>query len=238
MSARAAGSRGPVASVLAAAMDWLIEPAEAATPRDEPAIERLEERPVIAVVGLRSRCGATTVARALAAELAVRDPAGASAVTVTAPGGAVPLGLPAAGRLARTLAPVAGGLSRPCGRLCLVQCADRAALAGATRYLAPLVLDVEDPAEAHAAASLADRVVVVGTPAVEPALATAVAESLGRVGSDAVVVLNRGAGDGWDGVAAVELPDARMGAHLALAGRQPGAQLGRAVAALADQVHD
>lgn len=221
--------------MLAAAVDWLIEPA---VPRDEPAARSLEERPVIAVVGLRSRCGATTVARALAAELAVRDPAGASAVTAAAPGGAVPLGLPAAGRLARTLAPVSGGLSRPCGRLCLVQCADRAALASATRYLAPLVFDVEDPAEAHAAASLADRVVVVGTPEVEPALVTVVAASLGRVGSDAVVVLNRAGSGEWDGVAELELPEARMGARLAHAGRQPGAQLGRAVAALADRVHD
>ena len=127
-------------------------------------------------------------------------------------------------------------MSRACGRLCLVPRADRARLADASRYLAPLVLDVDDPAEAPAAASLAGVMVVVGTPEVEPSLAAVVAESLARVGPEPVVVLNRRApgGDAW-GEVAFELPEARMAAHLALAGREPRGDLGRVVAGLADR---
>ena len=240
MSARVAGGRGPVASAVAAAVDWLIEPAEPAVPErlGVPVVERLEERPVVAVVGLRARCGATTVARALAAEMGARDPGGVAAVTAArSAGGGIPLGLPAAGRLARTLAPVSGGTSRACGRLCLVPDADRARLADATRYLAPLVFDVDDPAEAPAAASLAGAVVVVGTPEVEPSLAAVVAESLAHGGPEPVVALNRTApdGNGWGDVVSVELPEARMAAHFALAGREPRGEFGRAVADLADR---
>jgi hypothetical protein len=229
-----------VAAALASAVDWLIEP-EAPAPPEPPAglvVERMEERPVVAVVGLRPRSGATTVARALAAELGARDPGGAAVVTSAgSPGGGVPLGLPAAGRLARTLAPVSGGTSLACGRLCLVPAADRQRLADATRYLAPLVLDVDDPADGPVAAALASAVVVVGGPGVEPALAVVVAESLERVGPPPVIASNR-AGHGaerWTEIAAVDLPDARMGAHLALAGREPRGELGRAVGALADR---
>jgi hypothetical protein len=228
-----------VAAALASAVDWLIEP-EAPVAPEPPAgvvVERMEERPVVAVVGLRPRCGATTVARALAAELGARDPGGAAVVTSAgSPGGGVPLGLPAAGRLARTLAPVSGGTSRACGRLCIVPAADRQRLADATRYMAPLVLDIGDPADAPAAAALSGAVVVVGGPDVEPALAVVVAQSLERVGPPPVIASNRAGhhAERWRGVGAVELPDARMGAHLALAGREPRGELGRAVGRLAD----
>ena len=193
---------------------------------------------MVAVVGVRPRCGTTVVARALAAELGARDPGGVAAVTAATVGGAaMQLGLPAAARLARTLAPVSGGLSRASGRLCLVPGADRVQLAGATRYLAPLVLDVDDPAEASAAAALAAAVVLVGAQEAEPALATVVAESLERVGPAPVVVLNRanGGDERWVAMDAVQLPDARLGARLALAGREPPGELGRAVADLADR---
>lgn len=240
MSARASGGRGLVGSVLTSAVDWLIEPAEPGAPVEPAAVvvERLHERPVVAVVGLRPRCGTTVVARALAAELGARDPGGVAAVTAAAVGGAaMPLGLPAAVRLARTLAPVSGGLSRACGRLCLVPGADRVQLAGATRYLAPLVLDVDDPADASAAATLAGAVVLLGAPEAEPALAAVVAASLERVGPAPVVVLNRAreTDERWHAVDAVELPEARLGAHLALAGREPPGELGRAVGDLADR---
>ena len=78
--------------------------------------------------------------------------------------------------------------------------------------------------------------VVVGTPEVEPSLAAVIAESLARVGPEPVVVLNRRApgGDAW-GEVAFELPEARMAAHLALAGREPRGDLGRVVAGLADR---
>ncbi len=238
MSAQPAlGARGALAGVLSAAADWLVEPADRVEQQTEAAAT-IQERPVIAVVGLAPRCGTTTVARALGAELAVRDSCGACAVTAGAGGGALPLGAPAAGRLARTLAPVAGGATRACGRLCLVQCADRAALAGAILYLAPLVIDVDDPQAAPAAASLADRVLLVAGPRTEPSLAAVVAQSLGRVGPEPVVVVNRlvEEDEAWSARAAAALPDSRMGAGLALAGREPRGELGRAVALLADRI--
>ncbi len=239
MSAQATlGARGAIAGVLSAAADWLVEPADRVE-RQAPEAPTVQERQVVAVVGLASRCGTTTVARALGAELAARDPCGASAVTAATGGGAMSLGTPAAGRLARTLAPVAGGAVRACGRLCLVGCVDRAALAGAVLYLAPLVLDIDDPQDAAAAASLADRVLLVAGPSTEPALAAVVAQSLGRVGPDPLVVVNR-AEEGdltpWSGRRAAELPDSRMGAQLTLAGREPRGELGRAVALLADRI--
>ena len=227
---------GLVASALSAATDWLIEPAEhgAAAAR---ASAPLEARAVVAVVGLSKRCGATTVARAVAAELAGRDPGGACAVTSATAMGTMPLGLPAAARLTRRLAPLFAGRARACGRLCLLEAPDRARLVDAVRYVAPLVLDVEDPAEASATAVLADHVLLVGSPATEPALAAVFGESLSRVGPDPLPVLNRAGRDAgrWEGRSEVELPDSRMGAQLALAGREPRGQLGRAVAELTDR---
>jgi len=234
----ALGARGAIAGVLSAAADWLVEPADRVECLS-PAAPTVHERQVVAVVGLAPGCGTTTVARALGAELAGRDPCGASAVTAVTGSGALPLGTSAAGRLARTLAPVAGGATRACGRLCLVGCTDRAALAGAVLYLAPLVLDVDDPQDASAAASLADRVLLVAGPRTEPALAAVVVRSLGRVGPEPLVVVNRaeeGGQTSWSGRGAAELPDSRMGAQLALAGREPRGDLGRAVALLADRI--
>ena len=237
MSAQAGvGARRVVAGVLGAAADWLVEPAESAQQKRAGAATT-QERPVVAVIGLAPRCGTSTVARGLGAELALRDPGGACAVTAAPGGPSLALGLPAAARLARTLAPVAAGATRACGRLCLVHCEDRAALAGAILYLAPLVLDVADTEQAAAAAAIADKVVLVAGPSSEPALAAVVADSLARVGPAPLVVLNRAdvAEDAWAGRAAAELPDSRMGARLALAGREPRGDLGRAVAGLADR---
>ena len=227
--------RGVVASAVAAAADWLIEPAAPADADPSPA--PLEARPVVAVVGLSSRCGASTVARALGAELAARDPCGACAVTSPATGASVPLGLPSAARLTRTLAPLFAGRARACGRLCLVEAPDKPRLADAVRYLAPLVLDVDDAGEAPAAVTLADHVLLVGVPATEPALATVLGASLARVGPEPLPVLNRAGAEAgrWEGRAEARLPESRMGAQLALSGREPRGRLGRAIAGLADR---
>ena len=120
-----------------------------------------------------------------------------------------------------------------------MQCADRPALAGAILYLAPLVLDVDDPQDASAAASLADRVVLVAGPRTEPALAAVLAQSLGRVGPEPMIVVNRaeeGETTPWADRGVGGLPDSRMGAQLALAGREARGELGRAVALLADRI--
>lgn len=230
------GGDGALGAALAAVAGWLVEPEEVERPTlEESATAPLGERPVVAVAGLARRCGTTTVARALGAELAARDPGGACAVASNGAPGALLLGLPAASRLARTLAPLVRAGARSCGRLCLVEAADRAALVDAARLLAPLVMDVEDVAEAPAAAALAETVILCGSPAVEETLAPVVADSLARVGPDPLVVLNRAAGVTWE-AADARLPEARMGAQLALAGREPRGELGRAVAALADLV--
>jgi len=223
------GGRGPVASFVATATEWLVEPAEVVP---EPVFAGTQDRPVVAVVGLGPRSGTTTVARALGTELAVRDAAGACAVTAGA-GTVLCLGTPAAARLARSLA--SAGHIRTCGRLCLIDDPDRLALAGVAPGLAPLVFDVGDPRDGASVAALADRVVLVGGPRVEPALAGVVAASLARVGPRPLVVASRpGEGSGWTGRVDMAIPHSRLGVQWALAGREPVGHFGRTIAALAD----
>ncbi len=237
---RAGARAGERRGLLAAVAGFLVEPAEApllAHSLPGGGYGGLAQ-PVVAVAGLAPRCGTTTVARALAAELALRDPDGAAIVSADAvAGGGVPLGTAAAGRLGRAVQRALPCQTRAVGRLCLTAAGQGlAALAGAARGLAPLVLDIGDPAQTAVAASLADAVVVVGEPGCEPSLAVVLAESLRRVGPDPVVVLNRdGERDSrWEGRCVLRLPESRLGAQLALAGREARGDLGRAVAGLAD----
>jgi hypothetical protein len=224
--------RGFAATALAAAQAWLVEPAEPALEDSSP--PAASSRPVVAVFGLARGCGATTVARGLAAELAARDRGSAAVSSERAPAG-IPLAAPAASRLARTLADVPGARTRAVGRLCLVECQDQLALADTARHHAPLVLDAGGAELGGVPASLADHVVLVATTAHEPSLAAVASACLSRVGPEPMVVLNRAAeADGWAGTAALELPPSRLGASLALAGREPRGELGRAICALAD----
>jgi hypothetical protein len=228
--AAALARRGLLAAALARAEAWLLEPPEATVPVAPP---ELRPRPVVAVFGLGERCGTTLVARALGAVLAARDTEGACAVTSAVRASALPLGSPAANRLARVLAPLGGGV-QPAGRLCLVDGGDLARLADAVRYVAPLVVDGGRSEVGGAPAALADHVLLVAAPGTERALAGVVRDSLARVGPDPLVVLNRLRGRPPPGLADIHLPESRMGAQLALAGREPRGELGRAVAALAD----
>jgi hypothetical protein len=234
------GRRRPRA--VAALADFLVEPASGAAAGDAAAAfaSMGALRPVVVVVALAPRCGTTSVARALAAELALRDDGGAAiASAAEIAGGGIPLGTPAAGRLGRAVERALPCRVRAIGRVCLTAAGPSPApLVEATRDLAPIVLDVGDPADAAVAASLADAVVLVAGPAVEPALAAVVSQSLSRVGPEPVVVLNRDreADERWNGRCTLRLPDARMGAQLALAGREARGELGRAVARLADLV--
>lgn len=226
-------ARGIVANALTSVADWLVEPADEVVPvreRDPQAASR----PVVAVAGLRRRAGATTVARAIGAALAASDPAGACVVTSPSGGGTVPLGLPAAGRLARRLTPLVIGRPRACGRLCLVDGADQAAVCAVALEFAPVVVDVATPAEAAAAASLADHVVLVAGPETEPALAAVIAESLAVVGPSPAIVVNRygRALERWRAEDHVGLPESRLAAQLAAAGREPHGPMGDAVAEL------
>lgn len=226
--------------LLSAVGGFLVEPIEPGTPGGGQLDQAWTglARPVVAVAGLVPRCGTTTVARALAAELALRDRESAAIVSTDAlAGGGIPLGTPAAGRLGRAVERSLPAQTRAVGRLCLTAVgAEQAQLVDTARDLAPLVLDVTDPGQTAIAASLVDAVVLVGVPAAEPALAAVLADSLSRVGPEPVVVLNRDRGDDprWTGRCAVSLPEVRMGARLALAGREARGELGRAVARLAD----
>jgi hypothetical protein len=232
--------RGLVAGALAAAGSWLLEPVTPPPGSHSASPSRL--RQVIAVFGLARGCGVTVVSRALAAELATRDVDGAAAVHCDARASGIPLATRAATELARVLADVPGADTRAVGRLCLVGGAERAALADSARHFAPLVLDAGSTSLGGAPAAVADRVIVVATTSVEPALAAVAAECLARLGHDPIVVLNRCPDrtdvdrlpSSWSTSSAHRLPDSKMGAQLALGGREPRGELGRAIAELAD----
>lgn len=218
---------GLVATVAARAEAWLFEPAGPRAARAEPQAPR---RAVVAVIGLGPRCGTTTVARAVAVELAGRDPAGAALVTAPPGGAATPLATGAARRLARAL----GG--RAVGRLALVDVDDPACRALPSERPAPLVLDVGHGTPPEVALALADQALLVASPDVEPALAEVAAAALARDGFVPLVVLNRvaDAPAGWHEEAEFTVGESRLGARLALAGREPLGSLGSAAAALAD----
>jgi hypothetical protein len=255
LAARRGGSSGRrfLSAALATAGAWLVEPVEASAPSPESAARSpARPRTVIAVFGLAPGCGATVVSRAVAAELAARDPTGTAAVAREARASAVPLATQAASRLARALEDLPGAATKAVGRLCLVEGADHVALAESSRHLAPLVLDAGSVSVGGVPAAVADVSLLVATPTVEPALARAAAGCLARMRAEAIVVFNRsrpapassiGEGEDSDAAgaadseteAALRLPDSRVGAQLALGGREARGDLGRAIAALADR---
>lgn len=238
----ARAGRGFIGAALQTAEAFFLEPEQpgpAVTVAAAPG-----QRPTVAVFGLARGCGSTVVARALAAELAERDAGGAAAVMCEARAAGIPLATQAATRLARACEEVPGASARAVGRLALVRVSDPLSLAEGTRGLAPLVLDAGSMVLGGVPAALADRTVVVTTPALEPALARVAAECLARVGPAPVIVLNRANADPdrpGDQVLdprgeqpQVALPDSRMGAQLALGGREARGDLGRAISVLAD----
>lgn len=224
-----------VATLLRRAGEWLVEPAPEAAAPPPPPLAAVPPRsyPLVGVVGLARRCGATTVARALAAELASRH-GGAAVVASPSRPAVVPLGSSgAAAFLTETLAQLDG--RRAAGRLCLAACADPALLAAATRQVAPAVMEVEPGCAAIEAARVLDRTVLVASPGLEPALAAAVAETIAPVADPPLIAVNRASDHGpWLVRADALIPDSRVGARLALAGREPRGWLGKAVEQLAD----
>lgn len=227
--------RGALASALTAVAEWLVEPVGETAPGSD--VSDCIDRPVVAVVGLHERAGATVVARGLAAAFAARDPSGAAAVTSVTGGTRLAFGVPDAGRLARALGAIAPGGTQVSGRLCLVHGADQVTLCSHLRRIAPLVIDVAEHREAAAAASLADGVVLVAAESAEPALAAVVADRLAAVGPFPVVVVNRASpeAEGWANRAALSLPESRLGARAALSGREPHGDLGDVLRDLADR---
>jgi hypothetical protein len=224
-------SSGFFAVAVTRAERWLLEPAP---PRPRAAKPAPEARPVVAVIGLGPRCGTTTVARALAIELAKRDRSGAAFVSARARGPAPALATAAARRLARALP---SDVATAAGRLCLLDPDDAAVRELAHSRPAPLVLDVEHGRPPQGPVALADCAVLVAGPAVEPSLANLVAASLSRDGAPPPVVLNRALDPaGWSDRGVLIVGEARLGARLALAGRDPTPGLARPIAVLADQL--
>lgn len=241
-----------LSTALATAGAWLVEPVEPSDPAPETAARSpARPRTVVAVFGLAPGCGATVVARAVAAELAARDPTGTAAVASGPPASGIPLATQAASRLARALEDLPRAATKAVGRLCLIEGADHLALAESSRHLAPLVLDAGSVPVGGVQAAVADATVLVATPSVEPALARAAADCLARMRVEAIIALNRsraapassiGEGGEPEGGApdpqseeALRLPDSRIGAQLALGGREARGDLGRAIAVLADR---
>ena len=237
--------RGLVGCALATAGAWFVEPAEPADLDPEAAVRAPPQpRVVVAVFGLAAGCGATVVTRALAAELAARDPSGTAAVACEARASGIPLATQAASRLARALEDLPGATTRAVGRLCLIEGAHQLTLAESSRQVAPLVLDAGSTSLGGAPASMADLTVLVATPAVEPALARVAADCLARVGAESIVVVNRARPDmpaapdddtARTAPGFLPLPESRLGAQLALGGREARGELGRAIARLADR---
>ena len=207
----------------------------ACPPAPEPptlARPELPARPVVAVIALARGCGATTIARALAATLARRDHSGAAIVASTAAPVGSTLSARAAVRLAARIAS-SGSPATATGRLCLVRPHDLAAFTSSARSMAPLVLDLP-PGGGHGA-PLAHLTILIAPGDAEPALAELAARSLARGARDPLTVVSSAPGDAsWDGRAFTHLPQSRLGARLAAVGWQPRGAFGAAVARLAD----
>ena len=178
--------RGVLHGALAAARAFVIDPPEA----DRCPVAVPSSRPVVAVFGLANGCGATMVSRAIAAELAARDATGASVVTCESKPAGLPFATQAAARLARSLDDLPGG-ARALGRLCLLRGGDPSGLADALRGIAPLVIDAGSSSLGGVPACVADKNLIVTTPAIEPALARVAIECVARVGTEPMLVLNR-----------------------------------------------
>ena len=229
------------AGALARAASWLVEPPadEAAHPGAEPTVgsftarsrkkaergtelrlvpPRPIERPLIAVVGLAPGCGATTLARALAAILARRDHSGTAIVASSQTQVGSSLSTRAAARLAARVD------AHAVGRLCLARAED----ADSLPRVAPVVLDL--PRDRTAAASKAGLTILIAPGESEPALAELAARTLKAV----TVVTQNDDRPRWDGRAFLMLPHSRLGARLAAAGWEPFGALRAAVEHLSD----
>lgn len=227
MSAHSASARGGWLSALVAQVsDYVFEPIEETV---EPEPVALAPRSVVAVVSAAPRSGATAIARLLGAELAARGDGSALVTSSTVVRRTAPPSRPAA-RLATAMAGV--GRVQPLGRICLMEGRPGDDVLAAARYLAPVILDLPPDGSAAGVASVADRIVVVGSAAGEPALLEAVATV---VGGDPVRVVNRVTDAGeWSKRADLLLPDSRIAARAAALGTRPLGPLASGIAKLAD----
>jgi hypothetical protein len=225
---------GLLAAVLARAEAWLLEPPSAG---GAPQAPTPPPRPVVVVRGLARGCGASSIARALAASLARGDPCGVAVVVGGPPGGGPRIAAPPAVRMARTLAATGCEATRASGRVCLV--ADEGPLALAVeRADAPVVVDVAHTSPPAEGLGHADVVVLVGSPAVEESLIDAVEASLASAGHMVEIVVNRVAPDDLPRSAApgrLLVGESRLAAQLALTCREPRGPFATPIAELAER---
>ena len=224
-------------------------------PPDPPFVQGA--RPLVAVFGLAGGCGATVVARAVAAELAARDASGTAAVACESRPGGLPLATKAASRLARALEDLPGGAralgrSVPAARRRARLARRRPPRSRPARDRRRLVVARRRPgvhrgphADSHDAGDRADararrnRMRGPGRPGADAR------DEPGRHADDLIGAARatpasptpRSAGPGaahdYAGPA-VALPESRFGAQLALGGREARGALGRAIAGLVD----
>lgn len=229
MSAQPAqGRRGLLASMAAQVAAYVLEPIEETVGAGPVALEPF---PVVAVVSAARRSGATSVARMLGAELALRYDAAAVLVSDRPRRPAPP-----SRRAVRLATAMVGAADvRAVGRLCIATGgAEREVVARAARYLAPVVIDVPPDGSAPSVAQAADQLVVVASAAQEPALLDAVALVLGR---PAIKVANRVVEPlAWEPRVDLCIPDARLGVRASALGTRSSGPLGRAIADLADLI--
>jgi hypothetical protein len=193
-----------------------------------PRPAELPLRAIVAIVGLAPACGATTLARALAATLARRDHSGTAIVAGTDESVGSQLAARGAARLAGRL----GSPARAAGRLCLTRPDHEAVLAG----LAPLVLDLAPDSEPVSRAHLT---ILVAPGDSEPALAELAVRRLAHGGTPPLIVVSGASDDSrWHDRAFLLLPRSRIGARLAAAGWEPRGAYGAAVARIADSCEE
>jgi hypothetical protein len=230
------------------AAGWLLDPPREEAPASPPRLALAPqvppppepERPFVAVLPLAPRCGTSTIARAVAATLAARDPSGA-AILATASGSRAVTGLQlrpavaAAARLARAAAAAGVEGVRAWGRLCLVPAEEPLSALAAARP-APIVADLAHGTPAEGTVGLADHVVLVAPPDVEPSLAAAVEAAQRADGHAVALVLNRVLGDPSPELAhAVVVPESRLAAQLTLTCRTPRGPLAAPASELAER---
>lgn len=229
---------GFFAAVLARAETWLLEPPDVASggspgaDQDEHDLAPAPPRPVVAVRGLAPRCGTTTVARALAAALARTDPAGVAIVAGPLPAPGARLATRPATRLARTVTALGCDTARPTGRICLIA-AEEPLPPLLADLPAPLVIDLPHSSPPAEGLALADCVVLVADPSVEPSLVLAVETSLAQAGRVVEIAFTKVEDAEATLPGAVAIGDSRLAAQVALAGRDPRGPFAEPIAELA-----
>jgi hypothetical protein len=207
---------------------YLLEPPPQSAPPEieirtrEPAPARAD----VLVLGLTRRCGVSTLARGLAAQLGAGGAQG-HVVTLRAPGDGSSRGH--ASRGGGYVWDLPGGLHDP------AEVAEYGRLVGRLAGGSGVVWDV--PAtELQRVRELEPSLTVLVVPGQsQPALAELVAETLRERLPELLVVANRvRSSERWSGLAAICVPDSRLGALLAARGRRPGGRMGEALARLAE----